>query len=62
MIVTDIDVADPIVLKPGGSITATFKGHLKRDLQVPLTAKIYAEKKILWGFVKIPCIKKMGSW
>ena len=59
---TDVKVADPVVLKPGGVITATFKANLKKDLKVPLKAKILVEKKILWGFVRIPCVKQLGSW
>ncbi|XP_035685463.1 ganglioside GM2 activator-like [Branchiostoma floridae] len=56
-----IRLPDPIVLRAGRQESIGGKASLKKDLPDRLKVKLKVEKKILWGYVTVPCVNELGS-
>jgi len=56
----NIQVPEPIYVKPGGDITIRFALNVARDVSSNLMINIRIKKKILF-WIPIPCIKNVGS-
>ncbi|XP_065060396.1 ganglioside GM2 activator-like [Rhopilema esculentum] len=52
---------DPVRLVSGGKIPLSGTLLVKKLLPTKLKLKVKVEKKILWGYISLPCISNVGS-
>lgn len=58
---SELIVPDPIPLTSGGKLKVLLRGELKKDMPARFKLKVKMQKKILWGYVTLPCIGIIGS-
>ena len=56
-------IPDPLRLVSGGKLPIKGRLIVHKDFRATkLKVKVKIERKILWGYVKVPCISQIGSW
>lgn len=56
-------IPDPIRLVSGGKLPIKGSLVVSKDFAAEkLKINVKVEKKILWGYVTLPCLSNIGSW
>ena len=56
-------IPDPIRLVSGGKLPIKGSLVVRKDFSAArLKVSVKVQKKILWGYVSLPCVSNVGSW
>jgi len=58
---SSVKLPNPIVLRTGLSDVVGARGAIVKNFPDRIKIKLRVEKKILWGYVTVPCVSNLGS-